>query len=456
MPELDKDRIRDFVAQFRVEPGSRVRLPRDRDPADTSGVRKKDAPDLLARGIELLSEYQTRLAAQDTQALLVIIQAIDAAGKDGTIRHVMSGVNPQGVSVSSFKVPSSEDMDHDFMWRYQKALPGRGMIGIFNRSYYEEMLVVRVHPSILEGQKLPPAKKDKGIWTRRFRQVNDWEAYLSDQGYTIVKLFLNLSKQEQRKRFLARIDEPDKNWKFSAADVKERAHWDDYQAAFSDVLSRSSTTVAPWYVIPADTKWFARIAAAGIIANALIEMDPQYPTVSDEAREALLAARADLVAEDPDGAPPEGQVDGPREPGLEAIAGAAGASGRNAGRPEIRATERGRRLRRPAGYIRARISVFFASNSSGEMTPWSRSSASLTRLAAWSVALAAAGAGATGAGAAGAGAAGAGAGAGAGRLAAWSCSLTVIIALRNSAGFVIDVKLSAPASPDWVKICRSP
>ena len=175
------------------------------------------------------------------------------------------------------------------------------MIGIFNRSYYEEMLVVRVHPSILEGQKLPPAKKDKGIWTRRFRQVNDWEAYLSDQGYTIVKLFLNLSKPEQRKRFLSRIDEPEKNWKFSAADVKERAYWDDYQAAFSDVLSRSSTTAAPWYVIPADTKWFARLAAAGIIANALIEMDPRYPTVSDEAREALLAARADLVAEDVDG-----------------------------------------------------------------------------------------------------------------------------------------------------------
>ena len=300
MPELDNDRIGDFVKQFRVEPGRRVRLPKDYDPADTSGVREKDAEELLARGIDLLSDYQSRLAAQDTQALLVIIQAIDAAGKDGTIRHVMSGVNPQGVSVSSFKVPSSEEMDHDFMWRYQKALPGRGMIGIFNRSYYEEMLVVRVHPSILEGQKLPPAKKDKGIWRRRFRQVNDWEAYLSDQGYTIVKLFLNLSKREQRKRFLSRIDEPDKNWKFSAADVKERAHWDDYQAAFSDVLSRSSTEVAPWYVIPADNKWFARVAAAGVIANALIEMDPRYPTVSDEARDALLAARAELVAEEPD------------------------------------------------------------------------------------------------------------------------------------------------------------
>ena len=481
----------------------------------------------------------------------MIIQAIDAAGKDGTIRHVMSGVNPQGVSVSSFKVPTSEDMDHDFMWRYQKALPGRGMIGIFNRSYYEEMLVVRVHPSILEGQKLPPAKKDKGIWTRRFRQVNDWEAYLSDQGYTIVKLFLNLSKQEQRKRFLARIDEPDKNWKFSAADVKERAYWDDYQAAFSDVLSRSSTAVAPWYVIPADSKWFARIAAAGIIANALIEMDPRYPTVSDEARDgapgrpcgpcrprtrAAPSAREGRRRQEgrrqgrvprrragsrrrshlrrAPGVSRAGSPGGPEPLRRAARSGGPTPAGRGGRRPALRsgpgtgapmrdprrsirapapdtagpgpgdvsarptgaplhagwglgsagcevggslmsarhepsasvrreparlvsgasrarsirragwargAAHRGRgRSRRIAGavgppragtvdprriadagptrspYIRARISVFFASNSSGEITPWSRSSASLTRLAAWSWALAAAGAGATG------------------------------------------------------------
>ena len=310
MPDLDKDSIGDFVKRFRVEPGTRVRLPRDFDPGDTAGWKEKDAEGMLAEGIELLSDYQSRLAAQDTQSLLVIIQAIDAAGKDGTIRHVMSGVNPQGVSVSSFKVPSHEEMDHDYMWRYQKALPGRGMIGIFNRSYYEELLVVRVHPAILEGQKLPPEKKDKGIWTRRFRQINDWEAYLSDQGYTIVKLFLNLSRDEQRKRFLARIDEPDKNWKFSAADVKERTYWDDYQAAFADVLSRSSTAVAPWHVIPADNKWFARIVAAGVIADALIRMDPHYPTVSEDARAALLAARAELVAEDPDAAQSEAPEDG--------------------------------------------------------------------------------------------------------------------------------------------------
>jgi len=306
MPDLDKDTIRDFVKQFRVEPGTRVRLPRDADPGATPGLRSEDSAGLLAQGIALLSEYQERLAAQDTQSLLVIIQAIDAAGKDGTIRHVMSGVNPQGVTVSSFKVPSPEEMDHDFLWRYARALPGRGMIGIFNRSYYEELLVVRVHPGILAGQKLPAAKKDKGIWTRRFRHINDWEAYLADQGYTIVKLFLNLSKEEQRKRFLARIDTPEKNWKFSAADVKERAYWDDYQAAFSDVLSRSSTAAAPWYVIPADNKWYARIVAAGIITDAIIGMDPQFPEVDEAARAALLASRAELVAEDPAGAPDPG------------------------------------------------------------------------------------------------------------------------------------------------------
>ena len=316
MPELDMDRIREFANQFRVEPGTRVKLPGGYDPGSTPGVKEEEAEAVLAQGIELLSDYQTRLAAQDTYGLLVIIQAIDAAGKDGTIRHVMSGVNPQGVRVSNFKIPSQEELDHDFLWRYAKALPGRGMIGIFNRSYYEELLVVRVHPQILAGQQLPPAKKDKGIWTRRFRQINDWESYLSDQGFRIVKLFLNLSKEEQRQRFLARIDEPDKNWKFSAADVRERAHWDDYQAAFSDVLSRSSTKVAPWHVIPADKKWFARIAAAGIIADALVDIDPRFPTVSDEARADLLAARAELIAEDDDpGEDPARPVAAPGETG---------------------------------------------------------------------------------------------------------------------------------------------
>ena len=298
MADADQDRLRDFVAQFRVDAGSKVRLGRDFDPAATAGVEESEAEDLLREGVEDLSKLQERLAAQDTQALLVIIQAIDAAGKDGTIRHVMSGVNPQGVNVTSFKVPSDEENDHDFMWRYHKALPARGMIGIFNRSYYEELLVVRVHPAILQGQKLPPDRKNDGIWNRRFKQINDWESYLVDQGTTIVKLFLNLSKDEQRQRFIDRIDEPDKNWKFSAGDVKERAYWDDYQRAFEAVLSKSSTKAAPWYVIPADHKWFARIAAAGILAHTLREMDPAFPTVDPAARDELLAMRALLVAED--------------------------------------------------------------------------------------------------------------------------------------------------------------
>jgi PPK2 family polyphosphate:nucleotide phosphotransferase len=297
--DTDRHRLREFVAQFRVPPGSRVRLARDHDPDATPGVREADAKDVLEEGVEQLRDLQERLHAQDTQALLVIIQAIDAAGKDGTIRHVMSGVNPQGVSVTSFKVPSEEENDHDFLWRYHKALPARGMIGIFNRSYYEELLVVRVHPAILAAQRLPPERKDEGIWARRFRQVNDFESYLVDQGTTIVKLFLNLSKDEQRRRFLDRIDEPDKNWKFNAGDVRERAFWDDYQRAFEAVLSESSTDAAPWYVIPADHKWYARIVAARIIAHALLEMDPRFPTTDPAEREALLAARAELLDEAP-------------------------------------------------------------------------------------------------------------------------------------------------------------
>jgi PPK2 family polyphosphate:nucleotide phosphotransferase len=260
-------------------------------------VKKEDAKETLQRGVDLLAEYQARLAAQDTYGLLVIFQAMDAAGKDGTIKHVMSGVNPQGVEVSSFKVPSSEELDHDYLWRYAKRLPGRGVIGIFNRSYYEETLVVRVHPAILTGQKLPPSAKRKGVWERRFREINDWELYLTDNGIRIVKLFLNVSKEEQRQRFLARIAEPEKNWKFSAGDARERRFWDDYQRAFEDVLSKTSTEHAPWYVIPADRKWFMRIAAGAVILNALVEIDPQFPVVSNEAKADMAAAKAELLAE---------------------------------------------------------------------------------------------------------------------------------------------------------------
>jgi PPK2 family polyphosphate:nucleotide phosphotransferase len=296
-----------------VEPGRRVRLPRDYDTKGHTDRSKQEVKDFLAAGVELLAEYQARLAAQDTYALLVIFQAMDAAGKDGTIRHVMSGVNPQGVEVHSFKAPSPEDLDHDYLWRYQRRLPARGHIGIFNRSHYEEMLVVRVHREILDRQQLPPSARKGDIWKRRFREVNDWERYLHDQGYRIVKIFLNLSKEEQRQRFLDRIDEPEKNWKFSAADVHERGFWDDYQQAFSEVLSNTSTEWAPWYVIPADDKPFARVAAAGVIADALIRIDPRFPTVSKEAREALLSARAGLAAEAPDGPPGRDQADGGRK-----------------------------------------------------------------------------------------------------------------------------------------------
>ena len=244
-----------------------------------------------------------RLAAQDTNGVVMVLQAMDAAGKDGTIRHVMSGVNPQGVQVSSFKVPSSEDLDHDYLWRYQRRLPERGNIGIFNRSYYEEVLVVRVHPQILAGQKLPPKLKDRGIWKRRFREINDWEHYLTDQGYRFVKIFLNVGKEEQRRRFLARIDEADRNWKFSANDAKERVFWDDYQKAFSDVLSNTSTPWAPWYVVPADDKPFARVIAAGVLAHTLIEIDPKFPKVSQATRDSLAAAKTDLEGQAPAGMP---------------------------------------------------------------------------------------------------------------------------------------------------------
>jgi PPK2 family polyphosphate:nucleotide phosphotransferase len=233
----------------------------------------------------------------------VCLQALDAGGKDGTIRHVMSGVNPQGVHVSSFKVPSAEELDHDYLWRYACRLPARGDIGIFNRSHYEEVLVVRVHPENLGRQKLPAEARHKGVWDRRYREINDWERYLSGNGFKVVKMLLNLSKEEQRTRFLKRIDRPDKNWKFSVADARERGCWDDYQRAFSRMLSATSTPWAPWYVIPADRKWFARICAGAVLAHTLIEIDPKYPKVSADTRGELLAAKRELQDEAPKGAP---------------------------------------------------------------------------------------------------------------------------------------------------------
>ena len=288
-------RIARFIESFRVDPGSKVNLAKDFDPAFEAGIKQKDdGVELLKDGVELLAKYQARLAAQDTYGVLVVLQALDAAGKDGTIRHVMTGVNPQGVRVESFKQPSPRELDQDFLRRYQQRLPSRGEIGIFNRSHYEEVLVVRVHPEILLRQKLPAETREHHVWKRRYEAINDWERYLSENGFRIVKLFLNLSKEEQRLRFLRRIDLPDHNWKFSLHDVEERRYWDSYQQAFSEVFSHTSTEWAPWYVIPADRKWFARIAAAAVIAHALIDIDPQYPTLNDDALRDLSAAKVQL------------------------------------------------------------------------------------------------------------------------------------------------------------------
>jgi PPK2 family polyphosphate:nucleotide phosphotransferase len=297
-------RIAQFIKPLRVKPGSDVILSRDFNPRYKGDLlKKKDGVELIQTGMAMLADYQSRLAAQDTYGVLMCLQAMDAGGKDGAIRHVMSGVNPQGVHVSSFKVPSAEELDHDFLWRYASRLPARGDIGIFNRSHYEEVLVVRVHPELLDRQKLPKAAKGKGIWARRYREINAWERYLTDNGFKVVKVFLNLSKEEQRIRFLKRIDRPEKNWKFSVADGRERQRWDDYQEAFSEMLSATSTTRAPWYVVPADRKWFARICVGAVLAHTLIEIDPQYPTVDAAKRKELAAAKRELEAEAPKGAP---------------------------------------------------------------------------------------------------------------------------------------------------------
>jgi PPK2 family polyphosphate:nucleotide phosphotransferase len=303
MADQRAKRIAELIKPLRVKPGSKVNLARDFDPGYKAGyVKKKDGVPLLQTGIEMLCEYQARLAAQDSYGVLMCLQALDAGGKDGTISHVMSGVNPQGVHVTSFKVPSSEELDHDYLWRYARHLPARGDIGIFNRSHYEEVLVVRVHPENLDRQKLPKQARGKDVWDRRYREINDWERYLTDNGFKVVKLFLNLSREEQRVRFLKRIDLPDKNWKFSSADARERQRWDDYQHAFSQMLSATSTTWAPWYVIPADHKWFARLCAAAVLVHTLIQIDPRYPEVSPGKLEELLTIKDELEAQAPKGA----------------------------------------------------------------------------------------------------------------------------------------------------------
>ncbi len=303
MTDTRAEPIAELIKPLRVKPGSKVTLAKDFDPAYKADfLDKKSAASLLRQGVSLLVDYQSRLAAQDTHGVLVCLQALDAAGKDGAIRHVMSGVNPQGVHVSSFKVPSAEELTHDFLWRYAQRLPARGEIGIFNRSHYEEVLVVRVHPDLLDRQKLPRKAKGKGVWERRYREINDWESYLTDNGIKVLKILLNISKEEQRIRFLRRLDLPDHNWKFSANDVRERQYWKDYQRAFSEMLSNTSTEWAPWYVIPADHKWFARICVSAVLVHTLVELDPQYPKVSPEQHREEQDARAGLLAQAPEGA----------------------------------------------------------------------------------------------------------------------------------------------------------
>jgi PPK2 family polyphosphate:nucleotide phosphotransferase len=284
--------IADFIRPFVVPTGKKISLRHDYDPGYKADfLKKKEAAVKLRDGIEQLAKYQDMLYAQSTHALLLVFQALDAAGKDGTIKHVMSGINPQGCDVTSFKAPSAEELNHDYLWRCAKQLPERGRIGIFNRSYYEEVLVARVHPEVLQAQKLPPELEGKGIWKRRFEEINSFEQYLTQNGIVILKFFLNVSKAEQKKRFLRRIDRPEKNWKFSAADVKERACWDQYMEAYEDVFNHTSTPHAPWHIIPADHKWFTRLAVAAVIYQTLSDLNLSYPTVSEGHRQELLKIR---------------------------------------------------------------------------------------------------------------------------------------------------------------------
>jgi PPK2 family polyphosphate:nucleotide phosphotransferase len=290
--------VRNLVDPLRVPTTGHVNLPRDYDPDDTGGILSKtEATAHLGDGVALLIDYQDRLSAQDIYGVLLVLQGLDASGKDSTIKHVMSGVNPQGVTVRSFKEPSVDELNRDFLWRYQREVPERGRIGIYNRSHYEEVLVVRVHPELLVAEKLPPKTREGDVWKRRYGQINDWERHLVDNGIRVVKVFLNLSKKEQAKRFLRRIDDPSKNWKYSPSDIHERRYWDDYQKAFQDMLNQTSTEWAPWYVVPADHKWFSRLATAAVLVSVLAEIDPQYPQVPLEVREEMTVVRESLVQE---------------------------------------------------------------------------------------------------------------------------------------------------------------
>ncbi|HET7291294.1 MAG TPA: polyphosphate kinase 2 family protein [Vicinamibacteria bacterium] len=296
-------RSAELADHYRVRDGEGFRL-KDVDPDDTQDFKKEDRPaaeEALATGVEALAELQDMLYAQDRWAVLLIFQAMDAAGKDGAIKHVMSGVNPQGCQVFSFKAPTSEELDHDFLWRCMRSLPERGRIGVFNRSYYEETLVVRVHPELLEKQKLPRELVTKDVWKERYKDIRSVERYLSRNGILIRKFFLHVSKGEQKKRFLERLDKPEKNWKFSATDAKEREHWDEYMEAYEDTIRETATKAAPWYVVPADNKWFTRLVVAAAVIDALASLDLEYPKVGKEKLKELQAAREALGGKSQEG-----------------------------------------------------------------------------------------------------------------------------------------------------------
>jgi PPK2 family polyphosphate:nucleotide phosphotransferase len=290
-------RARKVARKFCVTNGDKFRL-KDFDPGDTLGFgdeAKPQAKEALANGVQVLAELQDKLYAYDKWALLLIFQAMDAAGKDGAIKHVMSGVNPQGCQVYSFKSPSAEDLDHDYLWRCTKCLPNRGNIGIFNRSYYEETLVVRVHPEFLPKQKIPPQLLGKDVWENRFRDIRAFERYLANNGILTVKFFLHVSKKEQKRRFLDRLERPEKNWKFSSSDMAERGFWDEYQKAYEDTIRNTATKHAPWYIVPADNKWFSRIVVASAVIDTLAELDPEYPEVGPDKLKELAAAKKELL-----------------------------------------------------------------------------------------------------------------------------------------------------------------
>ena len=292
-------KINKLLRRYRIVNGEHFRL-RDHDPADTHGLKselKPQAKELLADGVKKLNILQSVLAAQDRWGLLLIFQAMDAAGKDGTIKHVMSGVNPQGVYVTSFKQPSTEELQHDYLWRTMKSMPRRGQIGIFNRSYYEEVLVVRVHRAILENEKMPKPLVTRHIWRERFEDINSFERYAARNGFAIVKFFLHLSKEEQKRRFMERLDHPDKNWKFSSSDVRERQFWDEYQGAYENMIRHTASEHAPWYIVPADNKWFTRLVVAETVVSALKDLKLKYPQLSGAEKTALAEARQQLENE---------------------------------------------------------------------------------------------------------------------------------------------------------------